>query len=132
MLREMPAINTLGDAQYVSLETYRKDGTGVPTPVWVARVNDELGIFTNGDSYKVKRLRRNERVRIAECGVRGALKGPWHLGAGRLVEDGQTQKEILDALHRKYGWQMRLLTWGAKLRGTDKNWAFIAVALADR
>ena len=125
----MSAIDALGRAQYVNLETFRKNGTGVQTPVWVARDGDELVVFTNGDSYKVKRLRRNPNIRIAECNVRGVLKGPWHEGTGRLVDDESEKQSGTRALHRKYGWQMTLADWGARLRGSKKNWAFIVIRL---
>ncbi|MGB5812127.1 MAG: PPOX class F420-dependent oxidoreductase [Polyangiales bacterium] len=125
----MTAIGTLDDARYVNLETFRKNGTGVQTPVWAAPSGDELVIFTNGNSYKVKRLRRNPAARIAACGARGALKGPWHEGTARLVEDAAGQQAILAALRRKDGWQMVLADWGARLGRTKKNWAFIAVRL---
>lgn len=127
--RAMSAIEALGKAQYVNLETFRKNGTGVQTPVWVARDGDELVVFTNGDSYKVKRLRRNPNIRIAECNVRGVLKGPWHEGTGRLVDDESEKQSGTRALHRKYGWQMTLADWGARLRGSKKNWAFIVIRL---
>ena len=123
----MSAIDDLGKARYVNLETFRKNGTGVQTPVWAARDGDEIGIFTNGDSYKVKRLRRNPRIRIAECGVRGVLKGPWHEGTGRIVEDEAGKQSVVRALHQKYGWQMTLADWGARIGGTKKHWAFIAI-----
>jgi len=123
----MSAIDALGKARYVSLETFRKNGTGVQTPVWVARDADRLVIFTNRDSYKVKRLRRNSKVRLAECNVRGALKGPWHEGSGRIVEDEAEKQSVLRALHKKYGWQMTLSDWGARLRGSKKNWAFVSM-----
>ncbi len=123
----MSAIDALGKARYVSLETFRKNGTGVQTPVWVARDEDQLVIFTNGDSYKVKRLRRNSKIRIAACTVRGALKGPWHDGSGRVVEDEAEKQSVLRALHKKYGWQMTLSDWGARLRGSKKNWAFVSM-----
>ena len=125
----MSAIDDLAKARYVNLETFRKNGTGVQTPVWVARDGDELVIFTNGDSYKVKRLRRDPKIRIAECGVRGALKGPWHEGTGQLVDDEASKQSGTRALHRKYGWQMTLADWGARLRGSKKNWAFIMIRL---
>jgi PPOX class probable F420-dependent enzyme len=125
----MAAIDDLGDARYVNLETFRKDGSGVKTPVWVARTGDALGIFTNGDSYKVKRIRRNPTCRIAACGVRGALKGPWHDGTARIVEDEAGRKVILKALHQKYGWQMKLADLGGRIARTKKNWACIAVEL---
>jgi PPOX class probable F420-dependent enzyme len=125
----MSAIDDLAKARYVNLETFRKNGTGVQTPVWVARDGDELVIFTNGDSYKVKRLRREPKIRIAECDVRGGLKGPWHEGTGRLVDDEASKQSGTRALHRKYGWQMTLADWGARLRGSKKNWAFIMIRL---
>lgn len=115
----------------MNLETFRKNGTGVQTPVWVAPDGEELVIFTNGDSYKVKRLRRNPRVRIAECSVRGVLKGPWHDGIARLVEEESGKQSALVALREKYGWQMVLADWGGRLRGSKKNWAVIAVSLAE-
>ncbi|UCF46525.1 MAG: PPOX class F420-dependent oxidoreductase [Myxococcales bacterium] len=123
----MSAIDALGKARYVNLETFRKNGTGVQTPVWVAPDGGELVIFTNGDSYKVKRLRRNSKVRIAECNVRGALKGPWHDGTARFVDDEAGKQSVLRALHKKYGWQMTLADWGGRLRGSKKDWVFIAV-----
>ncbi len=123
----MSAIDALGKARYVNLETFRKNGTGVRTPVWVAPDGGELVIFTNGDSYKVKRLRRNSKIRIAECNVRGALKGPWHDGTARFVDDEAGKQSVLRALHEKYGWQMTLADWGGRLRGSKKDWVFIAV-----
>lgn len=127
----MSAFESLAEAQYVNLETFRKNGTGVQTPVWAAPNGDELVIFTNGDSYKVKRLRRNQNIRIAKCGVRGGLKGPWHDGTARLVDDPVEQTSIIDALKKKYGWQMMLADWGGTLGGTKKNWAFIAIRLVN-
>lgn len=127
----MAAIDDLGDSRYVNLETFRKNGTGVQTPVWVARDGDELVIFTNGDSYKVKRLRRNPSVRLAKCGVRGGLKGPWHEGTGRLVDDEGAKQSGLKALRKKYGWQMLMADWGGRLGGTKKNWEFVVVRLGN-
>lgn len=125
----MATIDELGDARYVNLETFRKNGTGVQTPVWVARDGADLVIFTNGDSYKVKRLRRNPTIRIAKCGARGALKGPWHDGKARIVADESEKKSAIRALHDKYGWQMKLADWGARLSGSIKKWTVIAVRL---
>lgn len=127
----MSAIDALGAARYVNLETFRKSGKGVQTPVWAARDGDDIVIFTEGDSYKVKRLRRDPKIRIAECGVRGALKGPWHDGIGRIVEAEAEKQSALRALREKYGWQMMLADWGARLKGSKKNWAIIAIRLGN-
>ena len=126
----MSAFDDLAKSRYVNLETYRKNGTGVQTPVWVAPEGAELVVFTNGDSYKVKRLRRNPELRIAACGVRGALKGPWHDAAARLVDDPGEKQSAIQAIRKKYGWQMTLADLGARLGGTKKNWAVIAIRLS--
>lgn len=123
----MSALETLAKARYINLETYRKNGTAVQTPVWTARVGEELVIFTNGNSYKVKRLRRNQNVRVAPCGVRGALKGPWHDGTGRIVTESSQEQAAYKALHKKYGWQMALADLGGRLGRTKKDWLILAV-----
>ena len=55
----MPSFEELSNATYISLETFRKDGSGVKTPVWVAGHQGHLVIITNGTSIKVKRLATN-------------------------------------------------------------------------
>lgn len=127
----MSAFEKLAKARYVNLETYRKNGTAVQTPVWVAQDGADLVVFTNGDSYKVKRLRRNPKLRIAECGVRGALKGPWHEATGHVVEDEGKKQSAIRAVRDKYGWQMTLVDIGARLGGTKKNWAVLAIRLTE-
>ena len=53
------SIESLRPARYISFETFRKNGTGVKTPVWFAIEEDRLVIFTAGGAYKVKRLARD-------------------------------------------------------------------------
>ncbi|MFI1659941.1 PPOX class F420-dependent oxidoreductase [Streptomyces sp. NPDC020472] len=96
----------LRQARYISLTTYRKDGTPVPTPVWFAAEGDELYVWTRIDSWKVKRLRRDARVVVAACDVRGRIAdGATHLeGTGRLL-DADGLKAVRKRLARKYTWQ---------------------------
>ena len=61
--------------RYVSLATFRRNGTEVATPVWFADADGQLYVFTAGDSGKVKRLRRSSRARIAPCDARGGSAG---------------------------------------------------------
>ena len=128
----MSAFRELGDARYVSLETFRKNGTGVKTPVWAAPLGDELVVFTIRDSYKVKRLRRNPAVRIARCTMRGDILGDWHDGSGRVVDDQATEKAAYRALRKKYTWQMWLADVGGKLGGRAKKRAILAFSLGDQ
>ena len=57
------------------LITYRRDGTPVPTPVWAAPADGLLYVRTERASGKVKRLRRDPRLLVAPCTVRGEPLG---------------------------------------------------------
>jgi PPOX class probable F420-dependent enzyme len=99
----------LDDERYISLETFRRDGAGVKTPVWAAPLDGRLVVVTDGTSYKVKRLRANSKLRVAPCDVRGNVKGAWLDGTGRILTDEEDRKRAIAALRRKYGWQIRVL-----------------------
>ncbi|MFJ8297496.1 PPOX class F420-dependent oxidoreductase [Streptomyces sp. NPDC094447] len=92
--------------RYVSLTTYRRNGTGVATPVWYAVEGDELYVWTRSDSWKVKRLRNDPRVEVALCDLRGNIaEGTARFpGEGRLVT-GEELRRIRGLLSRKYTWQ---------------------------
>ena len=62
--------------RYINLVTFRKNGTGVPTPVWFGEENGRLYVMTNGKSGKAKRLRNNPEVRIAPSTISGKVTGP--------------------------------------------------------
>jgi PPOX class probable F420-dependent enzyme len=104
-----PAGTPLDDERYINLETFKKDGNGVKTPVWAAPLDGRLVVFTDGTSYKVKRLRRDPRIRAAPCDVRGNVKGSWLDGTGRILDDDADKARAMAALRRKYGWQIRVL-----------------------
>ena len=61
--------------KYLSLTTYRRDGTPVSTPVWFVEDEGRLFVTTAADSYKAKRLRQNSTAIVAPCTARGVLKG---------------------------------------------------------
>jgi PPOX class probable F420-dependent enzyme len=61
--------------KYLSLTTYRRDGTPVSTPVWFVEEEGRLFVTTAADSYKARRLRRNPAAMVAPCTARGLPKG---------------------------------------------------------
>ncbi|WP_344359063.1 PPOX class F420-dependent oxidoreductase [Streptomyces gobitricini] len=103
----------LRHGRYVSLTTFRKNGTGVATPVWYAVDGGELYVWTREDSWKVKRLRRDSRVVVTACDVRGRVaEGAVGVeGTARLLDD---VKGVRKLMARKYGWQF----WMADLPAT--------------
>lgn len=121
----------LRDAKYISLRSFKKDGTPVDTPVWFAGVaHDRLVVFTVATSYKVKRIRRNPNIEIARCDVRGKLLGPWSPAICRAVDHEQDRiAAAYNALNAKYGLLMRMGTFFAKLSGRAKNRLILEITL---
>jgi PPOX class probable F420-dependent enzyme len=103
---------------YLSPETYRKNGEAVRTPVWFVRDGDRLYIRTVAESGKVKRLRRNPRLRIALCDRVGNVTGPWVAATGREVRNDPALCARVDQLlHEKYGEMKRQLAAQAAAEG---------------
>ena len=96
-----PELGQFAGPKYLSLETFKKNGQGVKTPVWFVLHNDALYVYTEADSWKVKRIRNNPRVRVAVCNVRGTVKGPWLDGTASFVE-GDERLAADKLLDRKY------------------------------
>ena len=120
----------LDDERYINLETFRKDGSTVKTPVWTAPLDGKLVVFSAGDSYKVKRLRNNPACRAAACDARGNVRGPWHEGTGRILEQPEEQQRAHAALRKKYGWLMAVTDFFAGLTGRAKKRAFLELTIA--
>jgi len=96
--------------KYLSLETYRRTGLPVRTPVWFAEDDRDpttLYVYTELDAGKVKRIRNNANVKIAPCNMRGTVKGEWIAATARLVEGGESARGHT-ILNRKY-WPKRLV-----------------------
>ncbi|MFE2378585.1 PPOX class F420-dependent oxidoreductase [Streptomyces sp. NPDC059398] len=102
--------DALARSKYVSLTTFRRDGTPVATPVWAAMDSGELFVWTRTDSWKVKRLRRDSRVRVAVCDVRGRVAegAPSAEGVARLLGEADTRR-VRRLLRAKYTWQFVLV-----------------------
>jgi uncharacterized protein len=96
---------------YLSLTSYKRDGTGVATPVWFVIDDRRLLVMTDPESFKVKRIRRNPDVTIAPCTATGRLRGAPVSGRAELLPE--SERPHLDQLMAgKYSWLARvLLPW---------------------
>ena len=103
-----PKLQAFEKQAYLNLNTFRKTGTGVPTPVWFAERDGVLYVRTSDDTGKVKRIRNNGSVQIAPCDARGGLLGEWLQGQARLVTDPSTIAEVDRLLDKKYGLQRKM------------------------
>ena len=105
----------LGGAKYISLTTYKKDGTPVATPVWVAAHDNHYYVITGGASGKVKRIRNNAKVKIAVCDVRGRITGPGADATASLL-DATGTKMVEQLMSRKYRLTYTFMNLAGKLR----------------
>jgi hypothetical protein len=117
------------DARYISLETFKRDGSGIKTPVWCAPLDGQIAVFTEAKAFKVKRLRRNAKIRVARCDVRGKVRGTWCSGTGRIADSQFEQDLAYAALQKKYGWQMRVTDLFSTLSGRINHRAVLVLTL---
>lgn len=104
--------------KYINLESFKKDGNGVKTPVWFAEAPDgTIYAYTVAHSWKVKRIRNNPRVRIAPSDVKGNVEGNWVEATAKILEPGQPEFKFGNSLLDQKYWMKRLFNWAAKLRG---------------
>ncbi len=106
-------LSSLADERYVSITTFRRDGTPASTPVWV--VSDDphrLLVATGAGTWKVRRIKRDPHVRVAGCSARGKVRGEAVDAVARLVDERPLVRRLQ---HEKYGWQMRLIEGAADL-----------------
>ena len=87
---------------YLNLETYRKTGEPVRTPVWFVENDGALYVRTSESTGKFKRTRNNPAVMIAPCDIRGNLKGEW-VPAEAGVATAAESDVAYRLLQKKYG-----------------------------
>ena len=122
----------LDDAKYIALETFKKDGTGVQTPVWTAPLDGKLVVFSEGKAWKVKRLRNNPKLRAAACDMRGGNIGTWYEGEGRIVDDSAWIARAEQAFAKKYGLVFTGMNVFAKLVGRAAKRAWIELSIGEK
>ncbi|MFF5493986.1 PPOX class F420-dependent oxidoreductase [Streptomyces aquilus] len=112
-------LERLAAGKYLLITSYRKNGTPVPTPVWVVRDGDSLGVWTVADSWKVKRIRNRADVLVGPCDLRGNPTGD-PVPATAEICDAETSARYRTLIARKYGVMGRLSLLGSRLRrGVD-------------
>ncbi|WP_072801800.1 PPOX class F420-dependent oxidoreductase [Rhodococcoides yunnanense] len=125
----MATFQEIADGKYVSLTTFKKDGTPVATPLWGARDGDRLLLWTTADSWKVKRIKRNGTVTIAPCSARGAVQGDAVAGLAEIL-DGTATEHARSAIAKKYGIIGWLTIKGSALRRGKSGTVGISVSPA--
>jgi len=99
-------LRELGQERYVSLTTFRRVGTEVSTPVWVAPENGRLLVWSGVDAWKVRRIRRDGHVRVAPCSAGGKVRGAALEGQATILADTTLVQGLLAG---KYGFMYRVI-----------------------
>jgi uncharacterized protein len=91
--------------RFLSLETFRKTGIGVKTPIWFEQEGDSLFLWTPANSGKLKRIRNNPRVNIAPCNRFGEVTGEWVAAQASLDESESAVQHVVNLLRKKLGFE---------------------------
>ena len=110
-MRTDTTLEDLADEKFVSLTTFRKNGAGVATPVWIGRDGDALVVTTPVGSGKVKRLRRNRAVELRPCNRRGTVQNdaPTVTAVAEIVEGAAAMRRLDEVLRPKYSLEYRVV-----------------------
>jgi len=116
----------LPSARYLLLTTYRRNATPVATPVWFAIDGERLLVWTDARSGKVRRIRRDSRVTLATCTLRGRPTSGAAEGTAAVLppEHGGAVQRLID---RRYGPTMRLYRAYTRLRSGAPTPTYLAI-----
>jgi uncharacterized protein len=115
-----PTLAELAKSKYILLTTFTKDGKPKPVPIWAAADGDRLLVITEGDSWKVKRIRNTPRVTLATCTMRGRPTSEAVEGTAAILDKSQTGA-VYDAIGSRYGVVGKVFNFFSKRRGGMEN-----------
>lgn len=121
-----PELDRLARARYVSLTTFRRDGAGVASPVWVASEGGYLQVLAGAGDGRVKRVRRDPRVTVAPCDPRGNLLGDPAEATATVVDDPALIARVEHLMRTRYGPAARIMQALDKARRRTK---YVVIAI---
>jgi len=121
----MTTFDRFSNQQYLNLETFRKNGVSVKTPVWFVQEGEMLFVRTVANSGKVKRIRNRPQVNIAPCKGNGDLLGEWMAAQARELTDAASERKVNRLLNQKYGLVKKMFDLFSRLQG--KNGAILEI-----
>ncbi len=113
----MSNIEQFADQIYLNLQTYRKNGEAMSTPVWFVQDGEKFYVRTIAGSGKAKRINNDSKVQIMPCGQRGEPLGTWLAAQAHEMTDEVTFAHVKSLLITKYGEIVETLEAEAQERG---------------
>lgn len=117
MNKNYNSLETFEKAKYINIQTYKKTGQPISTPVWFIIKDNKIFFRTSHNSGKIKRIRNNNFVKFALCDMRGKIKGEWYEGIAKIEND--SDNSILFQINKKYGLSSRLMKIFYKIKKID-------------
>ena len=109
----MNTLEQFAKQKYLNLETFRKSGESMKTPVWFTQDCETIYVQTVANSGKVKRVRNNGRVNVTPCKMDGTPVGTWVPADAREITDAEVSKKVNHLLDKKYGLMKKMFSLGA-------------------
>jgi PPOX class probable F420-dependent enzyme len=114
-------LEALFSGRYLSVTSFKRDGTGVATPVWFVTDGTRLLALTDLHSPKVRRMRHNAQVLVAPCRADGKLRGRAVPGRAEVLTTTDELERVQGLLRRRYRISYRVVMLfyrlGRRLRG---------------
>jgi uncharacterized protein len=112
-------VSDLDEARVVSLTTFKRDGSGVSTLVWITGSAGSYAISTGGASWKVRRLKHSPKVEVRVSDMRGRVSpsAAVHTGTGEIVVTPEVVRDVQAAIAKKYGALSSIVKVMDKVRG---------------
>jgi PPOX class probable F420-dependent enzyme len=106
--------------KYCLFVSFRRDGGGVPTPVWFGLDDDGRLFFRTGTNVaKVRRIRNEPRVLVAPCTLRGKPLAPAIEGRATVVAS-ERKEHAEAAIQSNYGLGRKIYESAADAVGGDE------------
>ena len=128
-------LEALFPGRFLSVTSFKRDGTGVATPVWAVSDGERLFAFTDLHSAKIRRIGRDPRVLIASCLPGGKLRREPVAGRAEVLTataDLERVRKLLLARYKiSYRVVMLFYRLGRRVRGTQSaaDGAALAITL---
>lgn len=116
----------LGDKEFCLLTTFKKTGDPVSTVMWFALRGETVYLTTRGQSWKMKRIRREPQVTIGWSSSSGSSRGKLFEAIATEVLDPEERESAIRLLNKKYGLKKRLMDFGLRF-AKDRTEAVIRV-----
>jgi PPOX class probable F420-dependent enzyme len=112
----------------LNIEAFRKNGQGVKTPVWFVLDENTLHVWTQTESGKARRIRRNGSVRVVPSTVSGEPRGEW-VSAQAVADDSpEAMQHVESFMKKKYGLMFLFFRWQANRKKVESTTLIISLA----